>query len=101
MKVKQLLLSLVCIGTASLAQETECFFEQFIQDCNDLENPISVNNNLIWDDPNFIIPGGFDYQIFNTLSDEIIFNDDLAGVIYNSTNSQAIVVSAANVADRD
>ena len=100
MKVQALILSLLFFGTHSIAQETEYFFEEFSQDYADLENPVSVNNNQIWDDPAFTVPVGFEYKIFDASSNQILFDEDLGGVVYNHELNKAIVVTTADLIDR-
>jgi len=101
MKMKQILLCLFVTSTGSFAQEVNYYFEQFTQEYTDLSNPTSVNNNLIWDDPGYTIPVGFEYNLFNNTSNQIVFNYDLGGIIDTQCHeSIAIIASTADLADR-
>ena len=103
MKTKQLFLSLLFLGTGTFAQQVNYYFEQFTHNYTDLSNPISVNNNLIWDDYYYTIPVGFEYKLFNTTSNQIVMDDfelmTHGGITSNSLVA-GIIVYSADLADR-
>lgn len=100
MKIKQLLFGLLCICTNIFAQEVNYHFEQFTNTYTDLTNPISLSNGELWDDPNYSVPIGFDFKIFNDTITQFLFDEDLGGVVYSPNINKAIVVTAADIADR-
>jgi hypothetical protein len=100
MKIKQLLFGLLCICTNIFAQEVNYHFEQFTNTYTDLTNPISLSNGELWDDPNYSVPIGFDFKIFNDTITQFLFDEDLGGVVYSPNINKAIVATAADIADR-
>ena len=70
----RLTLILLQLSLLVSAQEVDYLFEHFTQEYNDSENPISINNNLIWDEPYYQIPIGFEYKLFNHTANSIIFH---------------------------
>lgn len=99
----RLTLILLQLSLLVSAQEIDYLFEHFTQEYNDLENPISINNNLIWDEPYYQIPIGFEYELFNHTANSIIFHHNMGGaVLFISDNEgfERIVVNQADMADR-
>jgi len=48
-----------------------------------LTGAISLNNNQLWDDPEYIFPIGFDFQLFDLTIDSLYFGLGLGGVVSN------------------
>ena len=100
MKIKQLFIGILCLSSNVFAQEVNYYFEQFTNTYTDLENPTSLNNGEIWDDPNYIVPIGFDFNIFNSSTNQILFDEGLGGDVYDQNIDKAIVATAADLSDR-
>lgn len=71
--IKKLLTSFVLLSSLStIAQELPYTFTVENGPYTELANPTSLNNGALWDDPDFIVPIGFDFEymgsIYNTLS---------------------------------
>ena len=65
----------------------EYSFTSFNQVYEELDNPIVLNENEVWEYPDYEIPIGFDFSILNLTSDKIYFIEDgLAGYISLSPN---------------
>ena len=47
----------------------------------DLENPISLTNGQIWDDPNFTVPLGFNFEYLGQTVTTLNSNDNLSGAM--------------------
>ena len=67
---RNLLIALIFIlPIAAFSQEYS--FELAQGTYTDLVDPISITNGLTWDDPEFAIPIGFDFQILETTMDSL------------------------------
>lgn len=82
----------ICLTTGIGAQAQSVY--EFSVSTNPYENltdPISLNNNMVWDDPEFEIPLGFNFQlgphIFNTL---YIVEWGLGALLSNTTDEDGI-----------
>lgn len=86
----------------SLFAQTE--FEVFTRSelYEDLENPISLTNDQVWDDPDLVIPLGFDFElsthVFNTLYIDSEFSLG-AEVTLNSNDSNSSPIFAPTTLD--
>lgn len=85
--MKTLFLSLIALLSVQniIAQYT---FSMYNQPYQDLTNPISLNNNMTWEFPNYTIPIGFDFYFAN---------DALNTFYISSAFSPAIIVSSTNL----
>lgn len=99
MKNLILLSCFIIYNLQSNAQEVNYYFEQFTQEYIDLEQAISLNNGEVWDDPDYIVPIGFNFQLFNDTITELYFDEDFGGFLYQPDGSHIIVVSSADLAD--
>ncbi len=85
--MKKILLTAVAliVAVGSMAQ-TQYNFSAFNETYSNLSNPITLSDGDVWDDPEYIIPLGFDFQIstytFNTL---YIVSWGLGGVVSSSS----------------
>ena len=63
----------------------------FNEPYENLENPTSLNNGAIWDDPIFTVPIGFDFQFGSNTINTLYFTDDaLGGILFtNDTIGEA------------
>ena len=43
----------------------------------DLTNATSLNNNQLWDDPDYVIPIGFPFKLYNELLDSLYFEEGM------------------------
>jgi len=71
--IKNLLAGVVLLSALSThAQELPYTFTVETGPYADLANPTSLNNGVVWDDPDFIAPIGFDFEymgsVYNTIS---------------------------------
>ena len=82
------------------SQSVNYYFEQFTHTYSNLSNPISINNGEVWDDPDYGIPIGFDFSIFNHTTDSLFFGGGLGGSILDTTLNNIIYASGADLADR-
>lgn len=100
MKTSKLLLILLFVSNFIFAQEVNYYFEQFNHSYSNLSNPISVNNGEVWDDPDYIIPIGFDFSIFNHTTDSFFFGEGLGGSLLDAELENFIYATGADLADR-
>jgi len=84
------LISLFTFQTLTIAQEYTLTVSN--QSYTDLDDPISVNNGLTWDEPEFIVPIGFDFNFFDESIDSLFFLDDSA--LLNELGNDEIVAFA-------
>lgn len=47
----------------------------------DLENPVSLTNGQLWDDPNFTVPLGFDFEYLGQTVTTLNSNENLSGAM--------------------
>jgi type IX secretion system substrate protein len=48
-----------------------------------LENPISISDTIIWDDPEYLIPVGFDFEFMGLTVDTLVVGDNYIGLEYS------------------
>jgi len=70
-----------------------------------ITNSISINNGVIWDDPDYSIPTGFTYQLFGSSYDSIYMGVGLGGYIVPSKDLSRlpmplILLTSADLVDR-
>ena len=70
--MKKLILSALFVNAIVFAQSVDYNFEQYTSNYTNLNNPISINSNLIWDDENYNINLGFDVKFFNITTQNMI-----------------------------
>jgi len=80
-------------------------FNSYSETYQDLNNSTSLNNNDVWDDPDYIIPIGFDFQFFDTISDTIYISSAGVGGFLTFNNSQSVnspmlIAYGADIIDR-
>jgi hypothetical protein len=44
----------------------------------DLDNPISLTNGLVWDDPDLVIPLGFDFELSSNIFNTLYINEEFS-----------------------
>lgn len=70
----------------------------------DLSGSTSVNEGSTWDDPEFIVPIGFDFQLFDTTLSELVLGDGIFGglrsVDMNSGLWPAVIYYGSDFVDR-
>ncbi len=104
-KSLMVLLFLVFSGKTLSAQQ-DYIFNAYQETYQSLNNPVSLNNDLTWDDPYYVIPIGFDFVYNDTIVDTLYLNDfggtiffqDLAGFDILNQNE---IVHALNVTSID
>ncbi len=81
----------------------------FTQSFNYLSGTTSVNNGLFWDDPDYTVPLGFMFHLFNDSSNQLYLSSNLGlgafvsihPVSTSSTNATFIMASGCDLQDRD
>lgn len=71
---------------------------------DNLTNPISLNNNDIWEMPDYIIPIGFDFWYFNSTIDTLYFFETAPAMLSSSNEQggfhQIIIPFGTSLVDR-
>jgi len=75
MKTLTITIAILICSVFSLKSQTY-LFQTFNATYTELVNPISLNNNDIWEMPDYIIPIGFNFQYFNSVVDSLFFFQD-------------------------
>lgn len=71
-------------------------FTMYNEPYHDLVAPISLNNNMVWEYPDYTIPIGFDLQFYNlSISNFYISSDFLTSIVLNVDNTDAIFAAIA------
>ncbi|MDZ4822968.1 MAG: T9SS type A sorting domain-containing protein [Flavobacteriales bacterium] len=65
----------VAIPVSLMAQELPYTFQAWNETYTELANPIMLEENQPWDDPQLIIDFGFDFEMMGETFDSIYFND--------------------------
>jgi len=86
-KTKALLILIFAIASLNIHSQTYTF-EVSKGQYTDLVESISLNDGMTWDDNQFIIPIGFDFQFFNSIMDEIFIEDIASGVLLTFDTSE-------------
>jgi len=103
MTTKHLLIAVICLITMNLnAQIYE--FSASTDTYTDITGSTSLNNGMTWDDPEFAIPIGFEFQYFDSIYTEIFIEDNAYGGIVSFNNTEEIVPTfvayGADIIDR-
>ena len=98
--MKRTLLSLFIMSSGLFAQEVNYYFEQFTSTYNNLEDPISLSNNIIWDDPEYLLQLDFDFNLLGNSLTQLNFGPGVGGNLYNGDMSYALFPISADIADR-
>lgn len=78
--MKRLLLSISILISISLcAQESPYYFSVSFDDYSALTESTSLNNGEIWDDPDHVIPIGFEFDFMGRIIEEFIMTSDFLG----------------------
>lgn len=104
MKIKQLLILVLSFWTLSLFAQSYSF-KASMGTYEHLDSSISLNNGIVWDDPQFAIPIGFDFNYGGQTFKEIFLEDfGLGGLVSSDTSERGIVpvivVYGADIIDR-
>ncbi|HRK82826.1 MAG TPA: hypothetical protein PLZ12_15390 [Saprospiraceae bacterium] len=69
-----------------------------------LENAISLNNGELWDDPDFVVPIGFEFDLFGQSINELSFDYGLGGIVGAVDNGEnfisLLIPYGSDIADR-
>ncbi|MBL7942007.1 MAG: hypothetical protein JNM00_04540, partial [Flavobacteriales bacterium] len=57
------------------AQELPYTLTSWNETYNDLENPILLTDDEVWDDPQFIIPVGFTFEMMGETFEQLLYMD--------------------------
>ena len=105
---KLLLLFSILIPSLTFAQYTYYKDSTYFQTYNNLSGANSANSNLFWDDPNYIIPIGFTFHLFNKTINQLEFDgiNFYGGILgtdpnFTSGYSTGIVAFGSDLVDRD
>ena len=99
MKNLSLLLSICLFSINVIAQDINYYFEQFTHEYANLTNEISLNNDTIWDDPEYTIDLGFDFHILNQPTNYLQFAD-LGGSLVDTSFTYFIFATTSDLSDR-
>jgi hypothetical protein len=104
MKITNLLIAAFCGLTLNIQSQTYNFSVS-TGSYSDLTGSISLNNGMTWDDPQFTIPIGFNFQYFNTTMNQIFLDDlGLGGELSSDTSETGIyallIPYGADIIDR-
>ena len=98
--MKKLILSALFLNAIVFAQSVDYNFEQYTSNYTNLNNPISINSNLIWDDETYNINLGFDVKLFNITTQNMIITGRVNLNVMNLGMVNSIVASNADLVDR-
>lgn len=104
--MKKILLSICAIiGTTSFSQAQSYNFSKSSGTYTELTSPISLTNNLTWDDLEATIPLGFNFKIYDTTINTLYFNEFFLGgsvMASNLSSGKAAFIAAfeADLIDR-
>lgn len=91
MKIKHLTV-IIILGLTLNIQAQSYTFSVSNGSYSDLVGGISLNNGMTWDDPQFTIPIGFNFQYFDiTISHLFIEDFALGGLLTNDTSETGII----------
>jgi len=89
--MKKYLISLCLSSILSLNTEAQPYnFSQGSASYQYLTNPISLNNQLSWDDPFFTIPIGFNFNYFGAITDTVYIAYGFGASLMMRINAQSI-----------
>ena len=80
-----LLLNIYLIG---FSQPNSYTITTFSEVYADIENPVSLNNGEVWENPEYTIPLGFDFLFFDQYIDTLYFFFEGAGCILSDLNQE-------------
>lgn len=104
MKKILLVLSIAVCYTLNAQEQSTYNFSVSNETYVDLENSTSLNYGTIWDDPEFTVPMGFDFQIAENIFNTIYFPGfGYGGLLSSSNNSYPVSVLipiAQDIVDR-
>lgn len=95
-KVFLLLISLLSFQVLTIAQDYTLTVSNQIY--TNLDNPVSINNGLTWDDPEFVVPIGFDFNFFDASINELVF-DEADGFLVGQTPDNTFITFIINLLD--
>lgn len=103
MTTKHLLITALCLLSLGLHAQTYQF-NVSTDTYTDLTGSTSLNNGTTWDDPQFTIPIGFEFQYFDTLVTQIFIEDFGFGGLLAFNDSEDLAPSlmayGADIVDR-
>ena len=104
MKINNLIITAL-LGLALHAQSQSYNFSVSTGSYSDLLGSTSLNSGMTWDDPQFTIPLGFNFQYFNTTLDQIFIEDFGLGAELTTDTSESgvlpiLIAYGADIIDR-
>ena len=78
MKKDLLFLLMTLMGLTIYAQEFPYDFSHFTDEYVELENPTSLTDNEVWDDPDLTIPLGFTFNYFGYAASNLYIDGDMS-----------------------
>ncbi len=94
MTTRLLLITLISLITLSLQAQTYQFSVS-TDTYTDLTGSTSLNNGMTWDDPEFAIPIGFEFEYFDSVYTQIFIEDSALGGILSFNDSEELVPTLA------
>ena len=73
---------LLFISISSFLQAQDYTVTAFNEPYQDLANATSVNNGMLWDDPAFSIPIGFDFEVYGQNYSTLYTSDEFSGGVF-------------------
>lgn len=104
MKSHYLLIVFLCLFSTQVHAQTYQF-SRTLGTYNDLTGTTIANNNVTWDDPQFILPIGFSFQLYDTTITELVIEDwgfgtEIATSPFEDEANGVIIPYGADLIDR-
>lgn len=90
---KALMLLFVIFSSISLTAQ-DCFYDFSVSTgtYQDLNNPISLNNGTVWDDPSYSVPIGFDFEVCGNVYHTLYISDSgSGGSLFSEENPEGTI----------
>lgn len=102
--VLSMVTAMIVMATPAQAQSFPYTFTATTDDYTPLENATSLNNGELWDDPEFVVPIGFEFDLFGQSINELSLNFGVGGTVGpvpNGENFQSLIIAyGSDIADR-
>jgi hypothetical protein len=96
--------AILVVGTAAQAQTFPYTFTATTDDYVSLANATSLNNGELWDDPEYVVPIGFEFDLFGQSINELSFafgSGGIVGPVPNGENFISLLIPyGSDIADR-
>lgn len=96
--------AILVVGTGAQAQTFPYTFTATTDDYVPLANATSLNNGELWDDPEYVVPIGFEFDLFGQSINELSFDFGLGGIVGALDNGEnfisLLIPYGSDIADR-